>query len=259
LFLPLLRASRLARFFAVGALCAVLPICAGAPSGRLLFFAGFGLLGLLAQLGAGLREGPRRAWPLRAWAVYLLGSHLLLGPPLFSLATVQMLAVQRAVDRLAADVRAAEAVHAQRLVIVNPPDATFTRSAALVGLARNQPLRVRLLGLAVGTRDVTLFRADASTLIVHQEGGFVAGERERLRRDPRSPLPAGTRIGLTALTIEVLETTPDRGPSTVAFHFAAPLEDRSLQWMRWDGAHLVPFVPPAVGERVLLRAHALSP
>jgi hypothetical protein len=114
-------------------------------------------------------------------ATYLLGSHLLLGPPLFSLATMQMLAVQRAIDRLTADIPTPDAVHAQRLVIVNPPDATFIRSASLARLARNEALQAHLLGLAVGTRDVDLFRADASTLVVHQDGGFVAIRATRSR------------------------------------------------------------------------------
>jgi hypothetical protein len=31
-----------------------------------------------------------------------------------------------------------------------------------------------------------------------------------------------------------------------------PLEDPSLQWLRWDRREYVPFVPPKVGERVVL-------
>ncbi len=255
---PLLRTNRLARFFAIGALCAMLPACATAPSSRLLFLAGFGLLGLLAQQCATLLEGSRRAWPVRAWTTCMLGSHLLLGPVLFSLTTMQMLAVQRVTDRLTADIPQADATLSRRLVIVNPPDATFTWAASLIRLAHNEALRASLLGLAVGTRDVDLFRTDASTLVVHQEGGFIVSERERLRRDPSTLMPIGTQVRLTGVTIEVLATTLDHGPSVVAARFAAPLEDRSLQWMRWDGAHLVPFLPPAIGERMRLPGHSLS-
>ena len=165
---PLLRTNRLARFFAIGALFAMLPACATAPSSRLLFLAGFGLLGLLAQQCATLLEGSRRAWPVRAWTTCMLGSHLLLGPVLFSLTTMQMLAVQRVTDRLTADIPQADATLARRLVIVNPPDATFTWAASLIRLAHNEALRASLLGLAVGTRDVDLFRTDAFTLVVHR-------------------------------------------------------------------------------------------
>ena len=59
LFVPLCRRDRLARFFAVGALGAVVPICSTFPADRLLWFVGVGAMGLVARW---LELRPRAWW-----------------------------------------------------------------------------------------------------------------------------------------------------------------------------------------------------
>lgn len=49
LFAPLVRRDRLARFFAVGTLVAVVPVCSTFPADRLLWFVGIGGMGLVAR------------------------------------------------------------------------------------------------------------------------------------------------------------------------------------------------------------------
>jgi hypothetical protein len=50
LLVPLLRRSATARFWALGMLLSLIPICAALPANRLLFFVGLGAMGLVAEL-----------------------------------------------------------------------------------------------------------------------------------------------------------------------------------------------------------------
>src|SRR6185436_12879095 len=69
LLIPLLRVDRAARFWASGLLLSLLPAAAVLPSNRVLFFAGLGGMGLLAELLGGVVEGA--AWRPRARAFRL--------------------------------------------------------------------------------------------------------------------------------------------------------------------------------------------
>ena len=52
ILLPLLRRDRVARFFCLGMVIALVPSCAAFPDDRLLFFASFGSMGVMAQFMA---------------------------------------------------------------------------------------------------------------------------------------------------------------------------------------------------------------
>jgi hypothetical protein len=80
LFRPLIAADRTARFFALGALFALVPACSTHPQGRNLIFVGIGAFGLMAQW---LMNMPRDAiWPRmkKAVAVFFIIIHLVIAP-----------------------------------------------------------------------------------------------------------------------------------------------------------------------------------
>ena len=94
----------------------------------------------------------------------------------------------------------------------------------------------------------------AVTLRVRPDHGFLATEAQRMLRSPSRPFRAGDAVELSNMTATVIETTADGRPGAVDFRFAAPLESPEWLWMRGDGFRLVKWLPPAVGETVVVPA-----
>jgi hypothetical protein len=249
-----MRRRREVRFFALGAVAALLPVCATTPTSRILYFASVGGMALVALMAESVVEGRARSLFARAWTTWAVGGHLLIGAPMFVVFSVSLSFVQRAGDRLAADVPRDASI--ERLVIVNPPDCSFVGMFAIVGKMKGEPMPARSICLAPGSRPVELRRLDDRSIFVRAPGGFVQNEMDGLVRDPRDPLPTGTRIALTKLVIEIASDVDGRADAAI-FRFDAPLEDRSLRWMAWDGADFVDFVPPAVGAGATLAPPAI--
>ena len=65
----------------------------------------------------------------------------------------------------------------------------------------------------------------------------------------------GERVVLDNLRINVLVVDEDGCPIKAAFAFSVSLDDRSLKWLRWDWRTMsyLPFIPPEVGESVIVR------
>jgi hypothetical protein len=59
-------------------------------------------------------------------------------------------------------------------------------------------------------------------------------------------------VRFTDLTIEVSALTKDGRPAEILAHFALPLEDPHYELMQWGDKRFVPFVPPKLGETLLL-------
>ncbi|HEY8075089.1 MAG TPA: hypothetical protein VIF62_13290 [Labilithrix sp.] len=237
----LVRADRRARFFALGSLLATLPVCATFPSARLMVIPGFALFGFVAMIAEHSTSRVARAF--RAWSCV---ARLVLSVPLFAGACLMMRAFGAQVDRLAADMPAAGA--ASRVMIVNAPDAIFVAFVLARSRLADPPARWRMLSLAAGRRDVHLRRADDHTLIVHTDGGLYRTFTELLGRRPGVAMPAGTRIELTGVSIEVTHAMADGVPDEMTFRYDVPLDDPSLAWRVWRGVDLLPFTPPPAGE-----------
>jgi hypothetical protein len=243
-----MRRRREVRFFATAALVALLPVCASTPTSRILWFASVGGAALLALMVEAIAREPRSI-VARAWTAWTVGTHLTFGAPLLVLYAVSLSFVQRAGDRLAADVPRDASI--ERLVVANAPDCSFVGMFALVGKLKGEPMPARSICLAPGTRTIEIERIDAHALLVRSPGGFVQNEMDGLVRDPRDPLPKGTRIELTKLVIEITSDVDGRADAAT-FRFDAPLEDRSLRFLQWDGAHFVDFALPRIGGSVTL-------
>jgi hypothetical protein len=185
----------------------------------------------------------------RLWAAWTVSSHLVLGVPFFVVYSMSLLIVQRAGDTLGADIPRDASI--ERFIVVNPPDCSFVGMFAIVGAMKKESMPQRSIGLAAGTRTVEIERVDDRTLLVRALGGFVQNEMDGLVRDPRDPLPAGTRIALTKLEIEIAHDEGGRADAAF-FRFDVPLEDRSLRFVRWDGAHFVDWPLPKIGDRATL-------
>lgn len=247
---PLGRRDRLARFFAVGALGAVVPICGTFPADRLLWFVGIGAMGLLARW---LELRPRARWAA-AVAALLVVVHVVVAAPLLAVRSRSMETVTRPLLRADASIPR-YGVHDGMLVMVNPPSDVFVAYIVILRASEGRP-PPPTRWLATGTTDVAVTRVDERTLRVRPDGGFIPFVSERMLRRLDRPFARGQRIRLDGFDVDVTDVTADGRPAEILARFAWPLEDPRLHWEAWHGRGFHPWTPPPVGARVVLPAES---
>ncbi len=279
--IPLLRRDRVARFWAVGMLFAVLPACSTFVSDRMLFFVGIGGMGLLARFIAGVKRKedwlPTRAvpaWSARVLCVVFVLINLVLSPLSLTQRAGDLKAFGDVFERAAVSLPSDAAVRDQEVFIVNTPSAFVPMFAPLIQALNGKAIPQRTMVLGSGIHVTEVHRPDAMTLVIRPEFGFLAPRGiprqgmedeyadfndhylwppfDTLYCDGR-PNTNGRRIELTGLTIEISAVTNDGRPAEATFEFDSPLEDPSRRWLRWKDGLYVPFEVPAVGETVTLR------
>ena len=262
---PLLRRDRTARFWMLGMLLSILPICSTFPSDRLLTFVGIGAMGLVAQfisLVFGKTE-PRPKlllWRIPAFmfaAIFIL-SHLIVAPLALPVRAAYPMMPKKFTEKLMISGPLDDFIKNQDLVIVNPPVAFTVILSSLVWESNNQPMprHLRVLTSSLG-RSVKVYRQDVRTLTVRPEWGYYAWALDAMFRDKKNAFRTGDRVELTGMTAEIRELTGDGRPVEAAFTFAVVLEDPSLRWLQYKNGSFVPFTPPAVGQTVVLQAENL--
>ena len=256
---PLLRRDRLARFYALGMLLSLLPICATFPANRLQWFVGIGAMGLLAQFfSVAFRRGERPLrYPLPRFPQVLLAGalifiHLVIAPvflvytaavPMGTKAFQEQVFVRNPFDA---------AVEQQDVIIVNAPSAVCAVFLPVLREVEGGYIPRHTRPLATGADGVTIYRPDERTIILRPARGYLAWMFDQLTRGPQFPMSVGERVALTGMTAEVLSLTDDKRPADVSFRFTVPLEDASLRWLQWKDGEFVPFTPPPVGQTVHL-------
>jgi hypothetical protein len=261
-FASLLRRDRIARFWALGMLLSILPICATFPSDRLLTFVGIGAMGLVAQLlfvVLGKTEPQPKLLLWRIPALVLAGIfiliHLIVAPLALPVRAAYPMMPKKFTDKLMISGPLDNTVKNQDLVIVNPPVSFFVMVNPLIWESNNQPVPRHLRVLTSSLfRPVKIHRPDAKTLVVQPEYGYYAWVLDAGFRDKKHAFCVGDRVELTGMTVEIRELTLDGQPAKAAFTFSVPLEDPSLRWLQYKDGSFVPFTPPAIGESVVLQA-----
>ncbi len=257
---PVWRRDPLTRFFVTGTLLATLPACSTFPADRLLGFVGVGGMGLIARL---LQHawfeldpslGRTRRLVTSATATVLALVHLVLSPPTLAVRSRSMDSVERLVERTNAALPSDARLHDKTVILVTAPGDPFVGYLLLTRASRNLPRPEALRWLATGLTEVTIERLDAHTLRVSPDGGFVQFQLDQMLRDPALAFAPGQEVSLTGMHVRVESLTPDGRPQSVIIRFARALEDPTLVWLRWQDAGLVPYAPPAVGDREVLPA-----
>lgn len=274
--LPLLLRNRGARFFGVGMVLALVPICGmSLTSGRHLLFVGLGATGLMALFIAGLldRSGwlPRlKAWRLTAWVLCLalVAIHLCAAP-------VRLAVKSRNPFAGKADQSVYLQADGQDLIIVNSPNPGQFFQLFILRHFNGLPLPPHSRILAPGYHDVELTRIDERTVEVRPEHGYlvppgkypVAGKfhavylfqhldlafrsyEHRMSVDDRVELDGWNE--LDGMTVTVTELTPDGRPAAARMRFYFQLKNFTYRWLYWDwqaGKYAV-FTLPAIGEKV---------
>ena len=259
---PLLRSDRVARFWALGMMLSILPICATFASDRLLPFVGIGAMGLLAQWvhfvfgrTPSLRPPTLRGRiPVMCLVAFLLLDHLVIAPVTLPLRARYTLAPKQLMDMVNIQEPFDSSIKNQDLIVVNPPVAFLLMGSFLEKEAKQQPLprRTRVLTSSL-FRPVHIHRPDANTLVVRPHYGYYVWVLDRLFRCKERPLSQGDRIVLTGMTAEILEVGSNNIVTNVAFRFDKSLEDPSHHWLQWQDGHFMPFTPPQIGESKTLK------
>jgi hypothetical protein len=263
----LVRRDKIARFWAAGMLLAFVPMCAGEPNNRMLFVAGIGAAGLLAQwsqVAAQEFVGAARSFGVtfsRRFGAFMLFCHLLLSPLLVPVNACSLITLD-AINRSFADV-GPEAV-GREAVFVTSPDYFATRLVHMNKEVEHLPMPQRWRTLAYGPEQVTVHRADARTLLLDYEGGAmskpaVTKQVLDLYRSRKSPMSKGERVALEGLSIEVLEVTPDGRPLRVRFEFADSLDSARYYFYHWVDNGFRALELPQIGTSRVLPLAIITP
>jgi hypothetical protein len=274
---PVLRKEQVARFFAISALLAVVPIAGTIPNDRNLLFIGFAAFGLVALVVK--RAAERRSWPLRIYAGWFLVL-LVVSFPLCPTNAVTMSIFARVSRDPLSRVLLDDAVRGQTVVFVNPPAQFFVSHLLASRAGTEAPMPAKTRALWPGIYGARVVRTGVDQLAVHVEGGMLPrpgtwpakdGDAPAIRweysgqqlgsfvRSPDEPVPAGSVVSLSGLRVEVTAATPDGGPTDVTFTFDRPLEDPSLRFLAWQGGEYAPFPLPRVGEGVDFPPASMTP
>lgn len=251
---PILRARAESRFWFVGMLLALIPICSTFPSDRLLFFVGLGACPLLARIfvaAFGARSSPvsrsfRARFTLVLGVVFVL-IHIalpLVGLPLRAANPTGPKSIEEQFTiRLALD----ESVAKQDLLIINPPSVLHAAYFPLQQEFAGKPLPRRTRLLAPGFEPVRVERSAENQLIIRPANGFMSWRFERLFRNELHAFKKGDRVLLSRMTIEILEMSDDERPAAVSFTMDAPLESPTFRWIKWADGEFVDFKLPPLG------------
>jgi hypothetical protein len=258
---PVVARRREARFWALGAVLAVVPLCATFPSNRVLFFVGLGGMGLVAQWlegawrgGAGQGRGLRRLV-----TVGLVATHLVLAPLLLPVNALAFRFFGEPVTRAILSLPEGAALGDRELVILNAPEyLSYVSQAGSVLLLDGRPMPRRIRGLAIGPSAVTARRVDQRTLDLSMAGGFLSGPLGSLFHGSLEPFAVGESFSVPGMTATILTRHSTGRPAAVRFRFDEPLESGGRLWVQFREGEFVPFTPPAVGDAIELPA-ALGP
>jgi len=272
MLIPLLRKSRLGRFWFVAMVLSVLPFCATFVSGRNLLFAGVAAFGLIATfLGSLLAKQQRtpksRPCRIAAWAlcVVLLFVHL---PVAVVVRTIAPRMTSFFMSSLSPVMRSSsqKGIENQDVVVINAPNSLVMVHLPFLYAYEGEPLPQSMRTLVPGLRPLTIRRTGPNTLAVKAVGGdFFSCEQDspmhfvhlfrnfsEVFRDEEVNFRVGNKVILPRLTIEVTAVDEESMPTEVLFTWPTALEGSSLCWYQfnWYDLSYSPFNVPAVGEQV---------
>jgi hypothetical protein len=250
---PQLKAEPLSRYGAFGMLAATVPaVSVTPPMDRLLTWIAIGGSLLLAQLLAPLLREPSAQRGLRKLALaVLLGVNMFNALFLPSRARGNLV-MRDALVRAEAAIPRDASVEGKTLVFLNPPLLPYAAYLPIEREASGVP-RPRLQHIiSSSVTEISVERLDAYTLRLQQREGFVRDPISRLMWSKRRPFHVAERIVQSDMLLTVNQVTEDKRPLSVDIHFALPLEDPSFLWVQWLNTRSEPFVPPPIGQRVVL-------
>ena len=258
LIVPLLRRSAEARFMGLGALAAVIPMCATYPFDRHLIFVGVGAMGLVASfigfVAEAANESVPRGWlfPAQVLAGVWLLIHVIVAPLALPIRVLDPQRMDAFIERAARSLPADETLASQHLVVVNAPEIMSSIYAILRRASRGDVLPDYVRFLSISDNEIRVERQDAVTLKLQWSEGLFVRPLDRFFRGLRHPFKVGDTFDLTGFRARVMRLTHEGRPAAVEYRFSVPLEDPILRWVVWEGKGYQPFELPALGETRVL-------
>jgi hypothetical protein len=248
--LPIVRRDAGARFLAVGAALALVPVCGVMPAGRVLMLVSVGALGVLATLVGDVVAGVETRRDARALARVSGGLHVVLAPVLLVVIALAPRGITRFFEASGPGLPQPYELAGTSVVIVRTPSSLG--AAYRFGVPHDEPptLPGALRLMAVGMGDCQVTRVDDLTLLVRIDDGLLNDPLVALYRD--TPVRKGEQYRLSDMTIDVTDDTGGEARAAT-FRFDTALEGPRRTWVAWDGGRFVRFTPPPVGQTVTLR------
>lgn len=272
---PLQKRSPTARFWGVGMVLSIPPICSVTPSERLLFFVGIGGHALLATwlLAAFKKEsdvefGWVRRKIMRVLALPLILLHLVLAPlGLFVSSATTLPMVERPVRETALSLAETGSLEGRSILILNTPSPILSAYLGPRLSVEGIPLPENIWSLVPGIYPLTVERKGPRALVLSTpdsfllrpgtglEGNPAFDERyvhqgfATLYRNHEDPIPAGETIPMEGWLIEVTGIGADNQPNEITLRFDKPIEEADIDWYRWEDNQVIPFPLPDVGEK----------
>lgn len=254
--------SKAIRFFALGTILALVPVCAILPQDRVLIHAEIGVSGVLSLLCVGLlarlkQDRQSVGWLPKVVIGLMMTVHLLIFPVSSLALTTFMGAVLQPMSfNVISDLPKAAGQAGARVVFINPPMPNmlfyYPQMRSYMGLTNSKSSWALANGME---QSLMLTVIDESTIRLSSQTAFV----ERLHRDTRSqPFKAGDVVALDGLTITVEKVSADNAPLVALFHFDKPLSDPQWQFYVWDSVGYARFNMPAPGRMVAMPAVNMS-
>ncbi|MEI8121629.1 MAG: hypothetical protein WCI20_06230 [bacterium] len=278
-FIPLLRTSRAARFWAVGLLLTLVPACATTlPDDRVTLYAAIGFAPLAAAFLAGVAEDeswvmkgtPRRL--LQMCGVLLVAFHFIVPIPGQAKRMSRLFRSPPPVGQLVDPAFRTSA--SQELVIVNTPD-VMSLSYMPFNLTHDGvvwPLGVRTLSSSpgdmvarrMGTHALMLISAQGALIPARLEGADVPSGAPYYNsiyknsvigsafRSLEVRFMPGDRVTFPSMTVDVIRVNERGLPVEATFTFKESLDSARYHWVFWDSrtGHYALFTPPRVGEEM---------
>jgi hypothetical protein len=271
---PLLQYRRTARFWCMGMVLSIVPVCAAAPMGRNLLFAGVGGFALLAQFITDVHQ--KEVWVTKptlrhwlstglCWILFLI--HV---PGALAWKVAAPVVTNRVVDEMRAslDIGTLPDLQDRTLVIVNAPNpASFMYVPYERALnQKTLPQAIRLLAPGFGILEVT--RLDEKTIEIQSPHASLLTCQATFRlemvhlyrylsdfRAPDEHYVPGDQIALPGLRVRIMAVDAHGNPTQVQCQFDVSLEHSSLEWLQWDWKDECyrSFDIPSVGQDIQLR------
>jgi hypothetical protein len=226
------------RFWLFGCVLALIPLCAVGSVSRLLFIAGLGAHGFLAELIAACyrraSEPTGKARRIeRAAGAAPLAVHALIALLAIQLGPGFWHHIDLKVRRALRSLPSGAALEKSTILILNSPDFVLSSFVSVYRIQIGMPAPQTMHLLGVSERVVRLTRIDQNSILLEPDGGYLADETSILARTPDEPFTPRETFALLGALVQVDALTGDRRPRRIRVA-TLDADDPKLLWMTWD-------------------------
>ena len=250
-------ASPLTRFYALGSLLALVPVCAAEPSDRLLLNAEIGMSAVVAMLLCQMlaRHRLHSGWlskGAKALVGFMMLLHLLIAPLQTVIYSVMMV-------RVASPAMVAEPLSlpnvlpgdVQHVILLNPPKPPVVFYYPLVRRYFGMGNAASTQALGSGNQALSVHVISESSIELSGARGFM----DSMSRDiVTRPFKVGDKVNMGQIDVTVRSVTAEGVPLAAVFDFRAPLSDPRWRFYEWGELGYKPFAMPPPGHTTVLPA-----